>query len=189
LNSSETIRRARLRDESAWNDLVHQHQEAIFRLAYLILGNADDAKDIAQEAFIRAYDNFESFDSDKPLRPWLYRIASNLAYNHRRSAGRRWAALQRFRRSRSDNPPRLPEVLSIEQSEAKNLRDAVARLKRADQEIIYLRYFMDLSVDETANSLGIASGTVKSRQHRALKRLQGVIQREYPDLQKRFSYE
>lgn len=189
MNSSELIQRARLRDESAWNDLVHQHQEAIFRLVYLILGNADDARDVTQDTFIRAYDNFERFESDKPLRPWLYRIASNLAYNHHRSAGRRWATLQRFERTQSESAPQLPEVLSIEQTEAQNLRDAVARLKRVDQEIIYLRYFLHLSVDETANSLGIAPGTVKSRQHRALKRLQGVIQRDYPDLQKRFSYE
>lgn len=155
MRPSETIRRARQGDESAWQTLVDQHQQAVFRLAHLILGQADEAEDIAQEAFIRAYEHFESFDLNKPLRPWLYRITTNLAYNRRRSIARRWAALKRFghsERSQTTNP----EALSAQQFEAVKLRQAVSRMKRNDQEIIYLRYFLGLSVEETAQSIDIA---------------------------------
>lgn len=175
-------------DESAWNQLIEEHQEAVFRLVYLILDDADDAKDVAQEAFIRAYDNFASFDPERPLLPWLYRIASRLAYNHHRSLGRRWAALKRFGRIKPEHS-KHPEALSIQEMEAQTLREAVARLKRRDQEVLYLRYFLEQSIEETAESLDIPAGTVKSRQSRALERLRGLIQREYPSLEYRFAYE
>jgi RNA polymerase sigma-70 factor (ECF subfamily) len=58
----------------------------------------------------------------------------------------------------------------------------VQRLGQSDQQIVYLRYFLDMSVDETAQSLGVPPGTVKSRLHRALGRLRSVIEREYPEL-------
>lgn len=175
-------------DESGWSQLIEKHQEAVFRLVYLILGDADDAQDVTQEAFIRAYNNINRFDPDRPLRPWLYRIASRLAYNHHRSLGRRWAALKRFGRIKPEESEH-PEALSIQQMEAQTLREAVARLKRQDQEVLFLRYFLDLSIDETAESLDLPVGTVKSRQSRALDRLKGVIQREYPSLEYRFAYE
>jgi RNA polymerase sigma-70 factor (ECF subfamily) len=188
LASHELIQQILDGDESAWSQLIEEHQEAVFRLVYLILGDADDAKDVAQDAFIRAYNHFYRFDPERPLRPWLYRIASRLAYNHHRSLGRRWAALKRFRRIKPEQSEH-PEALSIQQIEAQTLREAVARLKRQDQEVLYLRFFLDLSIDETAESLEIPAGTVKSRQSRALDRLKGIIQREYPSLEYRFAYE
>lgn len=175
------IRQAREGDESAWRNIIQEHQQVIFRLAYLILGDPDEAEDVAQETFIRAHDSFESFDAGKPLRPWLYRIAANLAYNHRRSWGRRWEALKRMGRNRPDREEN-PEELSIRQIQARQLREAVARLKKTDQMVIYYYYFLGLSVDETAHVLEVAPGTVKSRLHRARNRLQGLIKREYPSL-------
>lgn len=184
----EIIQRILDGDESAWRNLIDEHQEAVFRLVYLILGDADDAKDVTQEAFIRAYDNFARFDPERPFRPWVYRIATRLAYNHHRSLGRHWAALKRFGRTRTEQSEH-PESLSIQQMEAQTLREAVSRLKRRDQEVLYMRYFLDLTIDETAQSLEIPAGTVKSRQSRALERLKGIIQREYPSLEYRFVYE
>ena len=75
---------------------MREHQQAVFRLAYLLLGDADEAEDVAQETFIRAYRALERFDASRPLRPWLLRIASNLASNQRRSIGRYFGALQRL---------------------------------------------------------------------------------------------
>lgn len=181
METDDTIHRARQGDESAWRKLMHKHQHVIFRLAYLILGDPDEADDVAQETFIRAHDSFESFEAEKPLRPWLYRIAANLAYNHRRSIGRRWEALKRFGRVKPDKEEN-PEKLSIKQIQAQNLREAVTQLKRTDQMVIYYYYFLGLSVDETAHVLEVAPGTVKSRLHRARNRLQGLIKREYPFL-------
>jgi RNA polymerase sigma-70 factor, ECF subfamily len=175
---------ARQGDAVAWETLVGQHQEAVFRLAYLLLGDTDEARDAAQEAFIRAFRALDRFDSARPLRPWLLRITRNLVYNRRRAVGRYLAALQRLVRLAPEPvfAPAPDETLPQENSQL--LWQAVRRLNSADQEIIYLRYFLELSVAETAEAAGIAPGTVKSRLSRALERLRQVVEREFPGLWK-----
>ncbi len=68
MSEAKLIGRARQGDEAAWEILVRQHQEAAFRLAYLLLGDADEAEDVAQETFIRAFRSLDRFDPDRPLR-------------------------------------------------------------------------------------------------------------------------
>jgi RNA polymerase sigma-70 factor (ECF subfamily) len=179
------ISRARQGDQAAWETLVSQHQEAAFRLAFLLLGDADEAEDAAQEAFIRAFRFLHRFDPARPLRPWLLRITANLAHNKRRAIGRRLAALQRLvHRIPPGSTTQEPSEESLPGSDADVLWKAIRRLSATDQEIIYLRYFLELSVAETAEAVGVAPGTVKSRLSRALNRLQQVIEREYPSLWK-----
>jgi RNA polymerase sigma-70 factor (ECF subfamily) len=175
------VHRARQGDEAAWEALVREHQGATFRLAYLLLGDADEAEDIAQEAFIRAFRALDSFDVDRPVRPWLLRIAANLAHNRRRSVGRYLAALRREFQAAPEPVTFLGER-SGEAWEAHTLWQAVRKLPAADQEIIYLRFFLDLSEAETAAALQVAVGTVKSRLHRALGRLRGVVDADFPAL-------
>ena len=181
----DLIARARQGDEASWETLVRQHQEAAFRLAYLLVGDADEAEDVAQEAFIRAYRALERFDAARPFRPWLLSIAANLARNRRRSVGRYWAALNRLLRAepeRITNATDRVAQLSAQQMEAQALWQAVRRLDEPDQQVIYLRYFLEMSEAEAAGTLRIPPGTVKSRLHRALKRLRVVIEREFPFL-------
>src|SRR5688572_27170151 len=71
VGEGDMVRRVRQGDAAAWEWVMQQHQEAVFRLAYLILSDPDDAEDVAQEAFIRAYHALGRFDLDRPLRPWL----------------------------------------------------------------------------------------------------------------------
>ncbi len=181
MDEADLIHQARHGDGVAWETLVQSHQEAVFRLAYLLLGNAGDAEDVAQETFIRAFRFLGQFDTSRNWRPWLLSIAANLARNRRRSAGRYFAHLRRFAYQTPDNITD-PEHEAARLSNAKALWQAVRQLEPADQEIIYLRYFLELSVEETAESLQIASGTVKSRLHRALKRLRERVERDFPAL-------
>jgi RNA polymerase sigma-70 factor (ECF subfamily) len=185
LSQIDLISRARRGDGAAWEALMREQQPAVFRLAYLLLGDADEAEDVAQQAFIRAYRALDRFDASRPLRPWLLRITSNLARNQRRSVGRYLGALQRLVRADPDvlkNTRGLPEASGPQPEDAHNLWQAVRRLSQTDQEIIYLRYFLDLSEAEAAKAMEIAVGTVKSRTHRALNRLRVVVEREYPSL-------
>ena len=175
------VRRATNGDAAAWEPLVLAHQEAVFRLCYLLLGDPDDAEDVAQETFLRAWSHLKRFDPTRPLRPWLLSIASNLASNRRRSAGRYVSALMRAFRS-EPAPPDSIEEKSAQHTEASDLWKAVRHLSRPDQQIIYLRYFLELSVSETAQALGVPEGTVKSRLSRALERLRGIIQQDFPFL-------
>ena len=177
----DLIRHARHGSEAAWETLVREHQQALFRLAYLMLGDASDAEDVAQEAFVRAFRALDTFDESRPVRPWLLSITANLARNRRRSLGRYLQALTRAGRVEPEPVAMLGER-SAEQWEAQTLWQAVRRLSRSDQEIVYLRYFLDLSEAEVASVLEVAPGTVKSRLHRAMSRLRAIVDREFPTL-------
>ena len=181
MDESTLVRHAANGDAAAWEPLVLAHQEAVFRLSYLLLGDPDDAEDVAQETFLRAYRSLHLFDDSRPLRPWILSIAANLARNRRRAAGRYLAALRRL--VFADPPDRTSiEEKSVMNIEAQSLWEAVQRLDEASRQIVYLRYFLALSVEETAEVLGVAAGTVKSRLHRALGRLRGVVETEFPAL-------
>jgi RNA polymerase sigma factor (sigma-70 family) len=106
------------------------------------------------------------------------RITTNLCHNWKRSVGRYLAALQHVLQR---EPPLNTHIQQAEeQLDSELLWRAVQRLPVEDQKVIYLRYFLDCSEMETAQVLGVAQGTVKSRQHRALARLRGVLEKEFP---------
>jgi RNA polymerase sigma-70 factor (ECF subfamily) len=179
VTEAQQIRLARQGDQAAWEDLMRAHQEPVFRLAYLLLGDPDEAEDIAQETFLRAYKALDGFDTERPLRPWLLRIASNLAHNRHRSIGRYLAALMRFAQQ---DPDRI-KVTTIEpEDEGHALWQAVRQMTKSFQEVIYLRYFLDMSENEIVDTLDVPAGTVKSRLHRAHSKLREIIERDYPEL-------
>lgn len=180
MDESTLVRHAANGDAAAWESLMVTHQEAVFRLAYLLLGDPDDAEDVAQDSFLRAWKHLRSFDAARPLRPWLLSITANLARNRRRSAGRYFAALMRAFR---DEPVSAGiEEKSAQNFQAHELWQAVQKLHVLDQQIVYLRYFLELPVAETAQILQVAEGTVKSRLSRALEKLRGIINQDFPVL-------
>jgi RNA polymerase sigma-70 factor (ECF subfamily) len=190
VNETEQVIRAKEGDEVAWRALVRQHQEAVFRLAYLLLHDADDAEDVAQETFIRAYHALDRFESARPLRPWLLEITRNQCYNWGRALRRRLAAVQRWGQAVSTAGPAAgltidtdPNEQVMQQWKANMLWQAVRQLNVRDQEVVYLRCFLELSVEETSQTLNVAPGTVKSRLWRALERLRRVVEVEFPGLQ------
>ena len=176
LSDAKLVRRARSGEGSAWDDLVRQHQDSVFRLAYLLLGDPDEAEDVAQETFIRTLQHLDRFDESLPLRPWLLRIASNLSRNRKRAVGRYWNALQRLGRRE------IEAGRGLDRDDAQLLWQAIRRLKHADQQVIYLRYFLEVPEAEMASILEVPRGTVKSRLHRGLNRLRKVVETEFPDL-------
>ena len=155
------------------------HQQPVFRLAYLLLGDPDDAQDVAQETFIRAYHALHRFDAERPLRPWLLRIAANLSYNRQRSLRRYLSALKRLAQDEAHTSPATNPPQEIAGS---LLGEAVSQLKWQHREAIYLRYFLGMNEAEMADALEVAPGTVKSRLHRALDSLRKLIEQDYPSL-------
>jgi RNA polymerase sigma-70 factor (ECF subfamily) len=179
VTEAQQIRLARQGDQAAWEALMRAHQEPVFRLAYLLLGDPDEAEDIAQETFLRVYKALGHFDTDRPLLPWLLRIASNLAHNRHRSIGRYLAALTRFAQR---EPEKISPTTIQPDDDSQLLWQAVKKMTMPFQEVIYLRYFLDMPESEMAETLDIPAGTVKSRLHRALSKLRGIIERDYPEL-------
>jgi RNA polymerase sigma-70 factor (ECF subfamily) len=180
---------ARRNDAAAWEALVRRYQEPVFRLAYLVLRDAAEAEDVAQETFLRAYLALESYDPERPLRPWLMRIALNRARNRSRSIGRYLANLRRSVERGAGEPGAHPQRQEPDLAawQAANLWAAVQRLDRSGQDVIYCRYFLGLSEAETAEALTIPPGTVKSRLHRGLRKLRQVIEADYPGLRDLFN--
>jgi RNA polymerase sigma-70 factor (ECF subfamily) len=178
---AEALIRARNGDASAFGLLVQTHQEAAFRAAYLILRDAQAAEDIAQEGFVRAYRELHRFRQDDPFRPWLLRIVTNLALNETRRRKRGLALLERFGRL----APRLapgPEHVTASAEQSQGVANAINRLPPDDRLILYLRYFLELSEADMARVIDRPAGTVKSRLHRAGRRLRAVIEQDYPHL-------
>jgi RNA polymerase sigma factor (sigma-70 family) len=141
------------------------------RTAYVVAPEAD-AADAVQEAFLKAYAALPRFRQDAPFRPWLLKIVANEARNRRRSAERRSGLAVR---AAASNPgPSVgasPEAEVLAAETRDHLRAALAVLRDEDREVIAARYFLGLSEAETAESLSLPRGTVKSRTSRALGRL------------------
>lgn len=186
LDERDAVARARSGDQDAFAYLVRQHEALAFRAAFLIVRDEAEAQDVAQEAFVRAYQALGRFDAAQPFRPWLLRIVTNLALNSLRGSRRRNAAGDRYERD-ATRPASFPspEATVAARDEARAVWEAIAALTAGDQQVLYLRYFLGASERETAIAIGRPEGTVKSRLHRALGRLRGVIEERHPHLMPR----
>lgn len=186
LSEDELVANAREGDAFAWTSIVQTHQEHIFRLAYLILKDPADAEDVAQETFIRAFTKLDDFDTDRPLRPWLSGIAINRARNRRRSIGRYVNQLQRLFKYEERKDAEKPEQAVGARWQADQLWSAVQRLSSNHQEVVYLRYFLEMSESDMVDTLKVPAGTIKSRLHRALSDLRQIVKNEFPELREHF---
>ena len=177
LTEHELVERARKGDGTAYATLVRDHEETAFRIAYVICGNAADAEEAAQEAFVKAYRALGRFRSGEPLRPWLLAIVANEARNRRRSAGRRAALVLRAAgegRPSGEAAP-SPEAALLAGERRSQLLAALSTLNERDRTVVACRYLLELSEAETAAALGVRPGTVKSRLSRALDRLREEV--------------
>lgn len=172
----ELVERARSGDLGAFEQLVARHQEAALRVAYALAPM--DAEDVVQEAFVKAHAALPRFRVDAPFRPWVLRIVSNEARNHRRHRGRQAALALREGARRAPGSARTPESQVIEEDDRRRLVAALSRLRPADREVLALRWFAGLSEAEMAIALRCRPGTVKSRLSRALGRLRDELPEE-----------
>lgn len=167
-------RRAQQGESGAFDELVERYKKEIFRLAYRFVGNPEDAHDIAQEVFLKAYLSLPSFRGDSTFRTWIYRIAMNLSINHVRSA-----AVAR----RSDVPVEeldpaksgkvLSSILSGEVSD--RLRLAVENLPPKQRETMILKVYHDLKYTEIAEIMGCSVGTSKANFFHAVNALREAL--------------
>jgi len=172
LDEPDLIRRAQRGDTHAYEELVHAYQGIAFRTAYVIARNAADAEEAAQDGFVKAWRSLGRFRQGAPFRPWLLRIVANEASNRRRSAGRRASlALRAAAEEPSGGAAPSPEAALLSGEQRAALLAAVDTLPDEQRDVVALRYFLDLSEEDVAETLGIPRGTVKSRTARALERL------------------
>ncbi len=165
-------------DVNAFEGLVVEYEKNVYNLALRMLKNAEDAADISQDAFIKAYNSLSSFRGDSKFSVWLYRIVSNLCLDYLRRQNRR--PTKSLSVEDNDGESTELEIPDEEQSpekllERKTTREAVRRgldeLNTEQREILLLREIQGFSYDEIADVLNLESGTVKSRIFRARKKL------------------
>jgi RNA polymerase sigma factor (sigma-70 family) len=170
------IARARRGDTDAQRRLVELHQAIAFRTAYLVLGDAAEAEDATQEAFVKALGTLDRFRDGSPFRPWLLAIVGNAARNRRRSAGRREGLRLRAEADLVDRRAPSAEAMALINERRRELLAAIDRLPDDDRLVITARYFLELPEAEIASLAGVAPGTVKSRLFRARARLATTIE-------------
>jgi RNA polymerase sigma-70 factor (ECF subfamily) len=153
---------ARAGDVEAFAVLVRRYQDRIFTLALRLTRNRANAEDVAQQAFLQAWEGRQSYDRRWRVSTWLYRIATNLCIDeHRRSA--RTAALL----PQGDHrPPAQPHAIVEARERRERLNGALGRLPRAQRTVLVLRYLDDLSYDEIGRVCGLPVNTVKSHLQR-----------------------
>lgn len=168
-------------DAEAFGDLVRRYQDRLFATLYRLTGSAEDAQDLVQEAFLRAYQNLDRFLGESAFYTWVYRIGVNLALNRRRRwrSGPRFLPLNRGDRPDHDvagdheaeNPARRLESLET----GERVQQALSRLPEEFRSVVILKDFDGLRYEEIAGLLDIPVGTVRSRLHRARAELRELL--------------
>jgi RNA polymerase sigma-70 factor (ECF subfamily) len=151
-------------DEQAFMLLVEPLLPAAYRLAFAMLRSDSEAEDAVQEAVFKAWKHFGRFRRDAELKPWLFTIVANECRRQRRS--RWWNVLKGSDHLEGQVDPNL----RVDPA-AVDLRLALYRLPHDQRLVVVLRYYLDLSFEEVAQTLGISTKAAKSRTYRALERL------------------
>jgi RNA polymerase sigma factor (sigma-70 family) len=169
---AEAVALARAGEQDAYALLVARHGALAHRTAYL-LGAGDDAEDVVQEAFVKAYRALGSFRDGAPFRPWLLRIVANETRNLQRGWRRRRTL--ELRLAEPDVELVEPEREAVAADARARLLAAVGALPDRDRQVLTCRYFLDLSEEETAQVLAWPRGSVKSRLSRAIAKLRRAL--------------
>jgi RNA polymerase sigma-70 factor (ECF subfamily) len=170
----ELVLRARQGDRAAFGLLVRRHQRRIHGLGVRLLRDRDDADDLVQETFVRAWRALERFDPERPLLPWLYRIATNRAMSLLEIRRRRPA--EELTEAVADPGP-SPQEDAERRRLHREVRREVDRLPEEQRVVLILRAAEDLSYREIAEVLGVPIGTVMSRLSRARETLRKKVRR------------
>ncbi len=178
IDEARNVSRAAGGDQAAFERLIARYQGEALNLAYRLTGNLEDARDIRQAAFIRAYQGLADFDRRSRFSTWLLRIVVNLCRDHQR---RQQSTRRRERPAVFIGPAQEGPQHRAQQSELGILvAEAVGGLPSSDREVLVLRHYHGLACAEVARILGVPVTTVRSRLARALGRLRERLAPEPP---------
>ncbi len=167
----------------AFGELVRRYQDRLFNASYRILGNAEDAQDVVQEAFLNAYQALDSFKGDSRFFTWLYRIAMNQAISLRRRHRPvipfdSWASRNDEEAQFLDQSEFSRPTEAIERAEeGERVHTALSHLSLEHRLVLVLKDIEGLKYEEIAETLKVPIGTVRSRIHRARSELREILER------------
>jgi RNA polymerase sigma-70 factor, ECF subfamily len=174
----EIITRVLAGESHAYALIVNAYKKPIFNLAFRMTGNYDDANDLAQETFLKAYSSLNLFDRNKRFFTWLYTISLNLIRNHLRD--HKGAAFQEYRESNLpydplQGAPSDPEEVMIREQQRYRLDMSLGNLPADLREAVVLRFFQGLSFETMAEVLKITLSAAKMRVYRGLRALREAM--------------
>jgi RNA polymerase sigma-70 factor (ECF subfamily) len=174
------ISRVRAGDDDAFRELVERHGRAVFRVAFRVTGRVEDAEDVVQETFLRAYRQLNRFEARSNVRTWLHRIATNCAIDLLRARPKREVAeepetLERAAVAAGDAQP-SPERSLLGVQIRERLGGAMALLTEMERATFTLRHFEGLSIDEIGGKLGLNTSATKHSIFRAVRKMRRELQ-------------
>ncbi|MDF0728659.1 RNA polymerase sigma factor SigW [Cytobacillus sp. S13-E01] len=183
----ETIVKNRIKqikngDQNAFAEIVELYKDKVFQLSYRMLGNRHEAEDIAQEAFLRAYVNIHSYDTNRKFSTWLYRIATNLSIDRIRKKKPDFyldaevvgtEGLTMYSHVAADVALPEDEVESLELQTM--IQTEILKLPDKYRSVIVLKYIEEMSLKEISEILDLPVGTVKTRIHRGREALRNQL--------------
>lgn len=162
-------------EQEAFRALVEQHSRMVFRLAYRMTGNEQDAEDVVQEAFLKAYRHFPRFDSRAAFSTWIHRIAANCAIDVLRRRRRRKAG-------EDESPESLPSADPLPDSSAfggqihQRFASAMKHLTPRERAAFVLRHFEGLPIEQIGRTLRLGTNAVKQSVFRAVQKLRRELE-------------
>lgn len=180
----QIIQRAQNGDLAAFRELVDTHKKRIYFLALDLTGNPQDAQDLSQDVFIKAYQSLNKFRGDSQFGSWLYRITVNTNINQYRKKSFKARKIQasideeinEMRPQYEYTGNDTPEVRTESQMIQKHIDGALDSLSSRERSVFVLRHYHDLSLNEIAQSLKITTGTVKSTLFRAIQKMRSSLE-------------
>ena len=187
-DTESLIRRCQRGDRLAIEVLIRRHQNYVYRLCYLVMRNEQDAEDMTQETFIRAFRALPRYEirEGTSFEAWLYRISVNACRSRMR---RRWYQVLPWPEPAPQmvaEPEKQPDWLAMQGEQRDHILAAIDTLSDKHRLVVILRYYAGLSNEEIAQTLDIPSGTVRSRLHVARERLRELLA-EKEDKQERMA--
>ena len=180
MNDADLVARVRGGDQLAYRPLVERHGRRLHRLAYRIVGNRQDAEDVVQETFLRAYRQIDRFEPRVPFGNWLNRIAANAAVDLVRARRRRHRSLVPegsegilLESAASDDP--APDRVAWGGEVLQRVAQAMEDLSPQERATFVLRHFEERSIRETAAALGQTENTTKQALFRAVRKLRRAL--------------
>jgi RNA polymerase sigma-70 factor (ECF subfamily) len=155
-----------------FEEAMRRHEREIMRFIMRSTYDREEALDLFQETWLRAYRAYSQLDSDDGLRPWLYRIASNLCLNRRRDRMRRARVMEEAGR---ELPP-VADPASGGHEDVMHLRAMIERLPRRQREVLMMRKFAGLEYAEIGAALGCSSESARAGVYQALKKLKSAVE-------------
>lgn len=172
------VQGVRAGDANAFETLVTAYEKIVYNLALRMVGNPQDAEDMTQEAFLKAYNSLDSFRGDSKFSVWLYRIVSNVCLDHLRKKNRRSTVSLSVEDDEGEeiqldipDTALSPEAMLEQKLTREAVRRGLQSLDEDARQILLLREIQGMSYEEIAQALSLESGTVKSRIFRARKKL------------------